>query len=202
MGKIKKERALSEYFISALELIRSKIFFPSSRIVRFPIYIRGRKYIDFGKNLTTGRGCRLEAFRLEDAPKPPVLQFGSNVQINDNVHICAMDSIKIGNDVLIASHVYISDNSHGSYKEDWSSSPDIPPIQREYRVSGVEIGDRVWIGEGCMIMPGVKIGAGSIIGAHSLVNKDLPPASIAVGNPAKLIKTYNFRTGIWERIKN
>ena len=202
MGKIKKERTLSEYLLSAVELIKSKIFFPSSRIVRFPIYIRGKKYIDFGKNFTTGRGCRIEVFALEGARTPPVLQFGANVQINDNVHICAMDSITIGDDVLIASHVYISDNSHGSYKEDWSSSPDIPPIQREYRVSGVEIGDRVWIGEGCMIMPGVKIGAGSIIGAHSLVNKDVPPATIAVGNPAKLIKTYNFRTGIWERIKN
>lgn len=180
--------------------LRSKLRFPASRLVRFPIYIRGRKYIDFGHGLTTGVGCRIEAFRLsgEDAPK---LMFGNNVQLNDYVHICALRSIEIGDNVLMASHVYISDNSHGEYGGGESdSSPEEPPIERSYRTAPVEIGARAWIGEGVMILPGVRIGAGAVIGAHSVVNRDVPADCIAVGAPAKVVKKYNSSSKRWEKI--
>ena len=57
-----------------------------------------------------------------------------------------------------------------------------------------------WVGEKVIIMPGVTIGDRSIIGAGAIVTRDIPPYSIAVGNPAKVIKRYNFKTHSWEKV--
>lgn len=200
MGRIVKEYTFAEKIGLAFDLMRSKLFIPSARMIRFPFYLRGKRYVDWGEALTTGRGCRIEVFRLENSKESPKLIFGKNVQLNDYVHICVMDKVEIGDDVLMASHVYISDNSHGSYKGEADSSPEERPIDREYAVSPVEIGDRVWIGEGVMVLPGVKIGDGAIIGAHSLVNKDIPSGCIAVGNPARIIKRFDSTEKKWKRI--
>ena len=161
--------------------------------------IRGRNFVDFGENLTTGVGCRIDAF--SNGNGGPTLKFGKNVQINDYVHLVAMDSIVIGDNVLMASHIFISDNSHGSYKgDDFDSDPTIPPMEREYRTSPISIGNNSWIGESSIIMPGVTIGEGCVIGAHSIVNKDIPDYCIAVGSPAKVIKRYDFNQHKWLKI--
>lgn len=179
-------------------LIRTKFISRHARIIRFPIDIRGRKYIDFGKNITTGVGCRLEAFSENGEI---TMIFNDNVQINDYVHISSMGKVYIGNNVLMASRIYISDNSHGCYKGiEADSSPSIIPIKRDYHIASVIIEDNVWIGEGCVILPGVTIGMGSIIGANSVVSKDIPSNVIAVGSPAVPIKEYNKFTNKWERI--
>lgn len=199
MGNIKREYSLRGMIGMGVALLRSRIMFPTARIVRMPIHVRGKKYIDFGRGLTTGPGCRIEALRIEGAEKP-VLKFGDRVQLNDYVHICALQEIEIGDDVLIASHVYISDNSHGCYSgQGPQSSPQTPPIERDYHTAPVKIGRNVWIGEGVMILPGVTIGEGAVIGAHSVVNRDVEPATIVAGAPAKIIKRYNTQTGRWEK---
>ena len=181
------------------KVIMSKFISYNSRLIRTPIVIRGKKYIDFGYSLTTGVGCRFDAFGgIEDSKK---LIFGSNVQLNDYVHIVAMNRVVIGNDVLMASHVFISDNSHGIYSGTSDDShPNIPPRLRNYMLSEVRIGDNVWIGEGVIIMPGVSIGNGCVIGAHSVVNSDIPCNCIAVGSPAKVIKRFNDTTKRWEKV--
>ncbi|WP_279145834.1 DapH/DapD/GlmU-related protein, partial [Clostridium tyrobutyricum] len=61
----------------------------------------------------------------------------------------------------------------------------------------VVIEDDVWIGEMVCILPGVRIGKGSIIGAGAIVTKNIPKYSIAVGNPAKVVKNYNFNDKVW-----
>ena len=61
------------------------------------------------------------------------------------------------------------------------------------------IEDNVFVGENVTILKGVTIGMGSIIGANSLVCKDVPPYSIVVGNPAKVIKFFDVKTGIWKK---
>lgn len=182
-------------------LIRTKIIAPKARLFRFPIIIRGRKYIDFGEQLTTGVGCRFDCFPGNE-PSTKKLVFGKNVQINDYVHIVAMNKVIIGDNVLMASHVFISDNSHGCYKGcDNDSNPMVPPTKREYYTVPISIGNNSWIGEGVIIMPGVTIGEGCVIGAHSVVSRNIPNYSIAVGSPAKIIKQYNFNNKKWEIIK-
>lgn len=176
------------------------IFYPGQRIIRTPFIVRGKKMIKFGKNLTTGKHCRLEAF-IADGDKSEKIFLGDDIQFNDYVHISALKQIIIGNNVLMASNVYISDNSHGYYKGTKDDTdPFIPPQKRIYFVDPVVIGDNVWIGEGAIIMPGVKIGKGAVIGAHSIVNSDIPENNLAVGAPAVPIKHYNPITKMWEKV--
>jgi acetyltransferase-like isoleucine patch superfamily enzyme len=191
-------------FLSLLKLIvdlfKTKLLFNNSRLIRFPIIIRGRRYIDFGSKLATGVGCRIEAYENQKSKKS--LIFGKNIQLNDYVHITAMNNVVIGNNVLMASKIYISDCSHGFYNgEEMDSSPEQYPIDRSYNISEVIIEDNVWLGEFVSVLPGVKIGKGAIIGSNSVVTKNIPANTIAVGSPAKVIKKYNFETKKWERIK-
>jgi len=130
--------------------------------------------------------------------KSSVVLIGENVQINDYVHITGIKMVRIGDNVLIASKVYISDSSHGSYSGDMNdSNPDIIPKERTLSYREVCIKDNVWIGESVTILPGVTVGRASIIGANSVVTKDIPEYSIAAGNPAKVIKEYSFQQNKW-----
>lgn len=182
--------------------LKTKIFFPKARLVRFPIDVRNKKNIDFGENLTTGLGCRIESFP-QVITNFKLLKFGNNVQLNDYVHITAAHSVEIGNNVLMASKIYISDCTHGSYigNED-DSDPTTSPVDRPLSVKAVKIEDNVWLGEFVSVLPGVIIGKGTIVGANSVVSKSLPPYVIAVGSPAKPIKFYNFESKRWEKYVN
>ena len=179
--------------------IYTLLFFGKSRLIRYPITVRGKKNIDFGNNLTTGVGCRFEAYENKYSKS---LVFGDNIQINDNVHITAMKSIIIGNNVLMASKIYISDCQHGYYDGSFNdSSPLIDPKKRKYKKENIVIEENVWIGEFVSILPGVTIGSGSIIGANSVVNSNIPKNSIAVGSPARVIKKYDLNDKQWKKLK-
>ena len=156
----------------AYYLVRTKLLDKRIRLIRFPFILRGKRLI-----------------------------LGDNIQMNDFVHICAIKHVEIGDGCLFASHIYISDNSHGSYQgEEDDSSPDIRPDHRSYVTSSVRRGQNVWIGEGVIVLPGVTIGDGAIIGAHSVVSRDVPPACIAVGAPARVVKRYSFEKSVWEKV--
>ena len=192
-----KKYGLSQIFYLSYCKFRTLFIFPNARIIRFPIDIRGKKFIQVSKGFTTGVGCRIEAYPKTDKK---VLFFGENFQMNDYVHITAMQSVKIGNNVLLASKIYISDCSHGTYSGNENDShPDSIPHDRPLSSKPVVIEDNVWLGEFVSVLPGVTIGKGSIVGANSVVSKNLPPYVIAVGTPAKPIKKFNFETNKWEK---
>lgn len=181
-----------------LSWLVTKLFFRPARLIRLPAYIRGRSAIVWGEGFTTGVGVRLDAFNTDKNKK--IMVFGKRVQLNDYVHIGATTGVTIGDDVLIASRVFISDHNHGHYNLAFSSSPDVPPSSRELDSSPVSIGDRVWIGEGVCILPGVRIGSGAIVGAGAVVTQDLPADTISVGVPAKVIKRYDRLQGKWTHV--
>jgi len=179
-------------------IVFTKFLYPSARIIRSPYYIRGRQFSRIGKGFTTGVGLRLDCFPIN---QQICLEIGKDVQLNDYVHIGAINSIKIGDNVLIASKVFITDHNHGSYGfMDSHSNPKTYPQDRVLSSAPVVIEDEVWIGEFVSVLMGVTIGKGSVIGSMSLVSKDIPPYSIAVGIPAKVIKKYNFVSKQWEKI--
>ncbi len=182
------------------DLVFTKIFYPHCRIIRHPIYIRGRKYMDLGSGLTTGINLRIDAFPQRTGTEGTVLRIGKNVEINDYVHIAAVHKVEIGNDVLIASKVFITDHNHGIYDGENQSHPMEPPRDRKLLAKPVHIEDNVWIGEYVTVLAGVTIGKGSIIGALSVVTNDVPPYTIAVGIPAKVIKIYNEEKRLWEKV--
>lgn len=198
MKKIVQQYGFGGFIRLAVDVLYTKVFVcKKARVIRFPAYIRGKKFIDYGNRLTTGVAVRLDAFK-NPMTDSPTLIFGNDVQLNDYVHIGAIQEVRIGDNVLIASKVFISDHGHGSYGAGGvNDSPDIVPIKRPLIASPVIIEANVWIGELVSILPGVKIGYGSVIGAGSVVTKDIPSKSVAVGNPAKVIRIYNDKTKTW-----
>jgi acetyltransferase-like isoleucine patch superfamily enzyme len=177
-------------------IIYTRIFFPGARLIRLPFDIRNRQFITIGKGFTCGFGCRIEAFP-ESKDRSVNILIGQNVQINDYVHIAAVDYVEIGDNVLIASKIFISDHNHGSYTLLDSDHPSTIPANRKASFKPVYIKKNVWIGESVCVLPGVTIGEGSIIGALSVVTKDIPPNSIAVGSPARVVKQFDFETNRW-----
>lgn len=181
-----------------IDVIFTKAFVSRrARLVRRPAYIRGARFIDFGRNLTTGVALRLDAFPLRPE-RGACLKFGDRVQLNDYVHIAAVDEVRIGNDVLIASKVFITDHNHGVYSGDGPHhDPEVPPALRTLVSKPVTIEDNVWIGEFVSVLPGVTIGRGAVIGTMSVVNRDIPPYTIAVGVPARVIRSFDPASGKW-----
>lgn len=125
---------------------------------------------------------------------------GDFCYIGHNTRIQSDTQISIGNDVQISYNVSIIDNNAHEL-----NCMERKTSLRKILVEGYEnlkqrgnvlgkhiiIEDEVWINFNCIILKGVKIGRGAIIGAGSVVTKDIPPYTLAVGNPAKVIKTIN-----------
>lgn len=134
-----------------------------------------------------GKNCWVE---------PPInLCYGTNVFIGDNFYanynLSLVDDYKItiGNNVLIAPNVTIAVTGHPVH-------PDLRKHGEMYAFP-VTIKDNVWIGSGVIICPGVTIGKNSVIGAGSVVTKDIPANSIAVGNPCKVMREINDNDKIY-----
>ncbi len=177
------------------DLLLTQLLFPGARLVRQPAYVRGQRNIQIGKNFTTGTGIRLDVFANDTLPR---LFIGENVQINDHVHIAAIHQITIGDDVLIASRVFIADHNHGEYRTGSDCHPDLAPALRTLVSNPVHIGHRVWIGEQVCILPGIQIGDGAVVGAGSVVTRNVPTNTIVAGNPAKVIRRFNAISQQWD----
>jgi len=181
----------------ALDVLYTKLTCPRARIIRRPAYIRGDGRISIGAGFTSGPGLRIDCFG-ESAS----LVIGRDVQANNNVHIGARKSVVIGDRVLIASGVFIADHNHGTYSgTSEHSSPLVPPAERVEQLLTVHVADDVWLGEHVCVLPGVSIGKGAVIGAGSVVTRDVPEYSIAAGAPAKVVKRFDFETGMWVRVQ-
>ncbi|WEK21200.1 MAG: acyltransferase [Candidatus Pedobacter colombiensis] len=102
--------------------------------------------------------------------------------------------VQIGNDVMLAQNIVISGLNHGY--EDVT----ISPSKQKINCKQITIADDVWIGANSVITAGVTLGKHCIIGAGSVVTKNIPEFSIAVGNPAKVIKQYNAISQKWDKI--
>lgn len=102
--------------------------------------------------------------------------------------------VVIGNDVMMAQNVVLSGLNHGY--QDINVTPHNQPVTKKL----ITICDESWIGANSVVVAGVTLGKHSVIAAGSVVTKDIPPFSVAAGNPAKVIKHYNAGTGQWEKV--
>lgn len=172
-----------------IDIIKTKIFFYNlnCKLIRFPFEIYGIKNISIKKGLSTGRYCKIESYNNENNIS---IYIGENCHLNDSVHIAALNSIIIGNNVLIASRVFITDLNHGDYSIHSECDPESIVSERKLSYKPVKIGNNVWIGESVAILPGVNLGDNCIVGANSVVTKSFEKNSIIAGNPAKLIRYY------------
>lgn len=189
------------YSLLCLSRVYCKLILGGGIRVEYPLHIVGRKNISFGKNFFAAKHLWLEAtvvYKNTHQVFKPKIVIKDNVNIGEFSHISATNYIEIGNNVLMGSKVYITDNNHGIYSGSQQTNPIVPPLYRKLTSdSRVVIGDNVFIGEFVCILPNVKLGEGCIIGANSVVTKDIPEYCIAVGNPAIIIKKYDFDKDCW-----
>jgi len=167
--------------------------------VRFVFYksCRGGAFISLGRNFF-GRGTlqmnKISRFEIGeknvldahfDIEVTGILRIGSRNYFNKNVKIVCFEKIEIGDDCLFADSVHIYDHDHRY--DDLSK----PISQQGYAMAPVKIGNNVWLGAKVTVLKGVAIGEGTIVGANSVVTKDLPAFSVCGGIPAKVIKMRN-----------
>lgn len=141
------------------------------------------KAISIGKNVLIRKGARLEAVGNWDGKRPKII-IGDGTKIQFYFHCGAAESVIIGNDVLIGGRVYITDHDH-VYDD-----PQLPAVQN-WRVKSkpVIIEKGAYLGEGAVILKGVTIGERAVVGANSVVTKDVPPYTIVAGVPARNIRS-------------
>lgn len=106
------------------------------------------------------------------------VEIGNHTFINYGSSIAARDSVKIGSHCHLGHYTFVMDNN----QHDVVEHMDLPKSEP------VVIEDQVWIGSKAIILPGVRIGTRSAIGAGSIVTKDIPPRCVAAGNPARVLR--------------
>jgi len=167
--------------------------FGSGSILYKPMMLSNPRFMHIGKNVVIRKGARLEAI-VSSPENTPVLFIGNNVNIEQSVHIVCHSRVVIGDEVSITGQCAIVDVTH-PYQDVHN------PLKIGDRIlaerSFVEIGARSFIGFGSAILPNVRVGNYCVIGAHSLVTRDVPDCSVASGNPAKVKRRFNASTEEW-----
>lgn len=153
--------------------------------------ITGGECISIGENTTIKDNSSITAWSIYLEQRfSPRITIGDNCGIGERAHITAIESITIGNGVLLGKNVLITDNGHGNNS---LAQQSIIPSMRELISKGpVVIEDNVWIGQNSCVLPGVTIGQGAIIAANSVVTKNVEVNTIVAGNPARVIKKIDL----------
>jgi acetyltransferase-like isoleucine patch superfamily enzyme len=167
---------------------RFAAFGSGTRIVR-PLRIVGSRHVSLGDSLTIQYGAYIAA--ITDLRPDPRLRVGSGTMIGNHSHIICTRSISIAENVLIADRVYISDSVH--QYADVTRPVMHQPLKQ---LDDVVIGEGAWIGENVCII-GARVGRNSVVGANSVVTRDIPDFCVALGAPAVPVKRYCSERGAW-----
>jgi acetyltransferase-like isoleucine patch superfamily enzyme len=176
---------------------RSKVFtvllrgsfhsFGSGSVMVPPARLDGTEWVSVGRGVFIGQGCWLRADpECGEAREGAALVIGDGVSLAGNVVLSAVSSLVIEPEVLMARGVYVADHGHAFDRAG-------VPVQHQgtTNVRPVRIERGAWLAQNVVVMPGVTIGAGAVIGANSVVNRDVPPRTVAVGAPARVIRSID-----------
>lgn len=186
---------IKELYLSIIQICTRLFFvsreFPSSISIHCQLDVIPRRTglqwhkLVLSKNSHIEKWCVVNTFHGD-----VILEKGSGIGIGSIV----IGPVKFGRKSACSQNCFITGESH-LYKD-----IDKNFLSQGYKTKEVVLGDNVWIGSNCVILPGVMIGNNSVIGAGSVVTKSIPPFSVAVGNPAKVIMHYHAEIGQWLRL--
>lgn len=161
-----------------------------------PFRFYGLNQMSIGKGVIIHRDCWLQTIPTPDDSDVAKLVIQSHAGIGMGASISAARQVVIGEYVLLARNVYISDHAH-AFKD-----INLPIMQQGLGgIAPVSIGRSSWLGQNAVVLPGVTIGQHCVIGANSVVKSSIPDYAMAVGAPARVVKLYNAETGRWEKVK-
>jgi acetyltransferase-like isoleucine patch superfamily enzyme len=162
--------------------------------ILFPtVALYGEPYIRIGRDVIVGPYCTLSAGVMPGhvPDQDPVVTIGDAVLIGRGSGIVAHRSVAIGDGVFTGHNVYVTDANHG-YQDVHET------IGRQFAAPRpVSVGAGSWLGHGSVVLPGATVGEHVAVGAGSVVTGDLPSFSVAVGNPARVIKRYDTERAEW-----
>lgn len=158
--------------------------FQFGSIIGKPVNVEYPSLIEVGKGVRILSGFRIEAIPLENYSDRKIL-ISDGTQIGHNFFLTSASHVTIGRDCLVSDSVAIIDNKHNH------NDCLIPPTRSGITTAPIIIEDNVTIYRCATILSGVKIGKGAIIGAYSLVNKDVPEYAVVGGVPASILSIRN-----------
>lgn len=175
------------------KLIYKFIFkhFGKKSLIFKPMLISNAKFIDIGHNVCIRQGGRLEVVLRE---KAALLKIGNNVNIEQNVHITCVRKVTIDDNVGISGNVTITDIQHALDPSVQDKNNIIKYIGETY------IGRNTIVFPNVVIYPGVKVGKFCILCPNSVVVSNIDNFSMIAGNPAKVIKKYDFEKSEWVKV--
>jgi acetyltransferase-like isoleucine patch superfamily enzyme len=193
-----------EYCLKLLSRVKARLFtallstqFGSCGrgvVVCPPCRFGNLRFVHLEDNVIVNRDCWISTVVRAGEP-PPRLVIEAGASIGMGATIAAAREVVLGEHVMLARNVYIAD--HGHAFEDVQTPSMLQGIRD---VRPVSIGDGVWLGQNVCVLPGVRIGRHSVIGANSVVTRDVPDFCVAVGMPARVVKRYNAATKEWEKV--
>jgi len=173
--KVIKDPRLATALLNAQIQMRGWARVPVSVRLRGKVYISGGGHIALGEGVTlSGHVVPIEFISHQGAH----LIIGDHTFINYGASISAHKFVSIGRHCLLGHYIFIFDNNQHDLRRHHALPPSAPVV----------IEDHVWIGSRVIILPGVHIGHHAAIGAGSVVTKSIPPYSLAVGNPARVVR--------------
>jgi maltose O-acetyltransferase len=163
------------HIVNAQLRLRGKVKAPFSVRLRGRVQISGSGKVVLGKGVSlNGTVVPIELVTYASGR----IEIGNHTFINYGSSIAARESVKIGSHCLLGHYTFVMDND----QHDVVKHMDLPKSEP------VIIEDHVWIGSKATILPGVRIGSHSAIGAGSIVTRDIPPCCVAAGNPARILR--------------
>lgn len=160
--------------------------FGAGSLLRYPLgAVYNERYIRIGCGTLIGPDVALAAGMVpgQTMVTDPVIAIGDRCLIGRGSGIVGHLSITIGDDVWTGHYVYITDQNHGY------GDTSVPIAQQRQPERPVSIGSGAWLGHGTVVLPGAQIGRNCVIGANSVVTGVIPDHSIAVGAPARVVKS-------------
>ena len=143
-----------------------------------PLEVYGPQHVSLGARVHVGAGSWFYV-----ANERARLEIGDGTRMSGLCVLSAAEHVRLGRDVLLGRNVYIADHIHGVVH------PEMPIFEQPLeKIEPIDIGDRAWLGQNVVILPGVSVGAGAVVGANSVVGEDVAPRTVVVGAPARMVR--------------